>query len=577
MPGGILTLTYSDSNSIIQSIEVGCVTTLQESLSKSCTVVPLVSMSVADTFAIDTKTQKTINIQFTREQGRDGMSNAEWLNTMLGHLNRWQCRSDGFRLTYEPDRDNPYIAEINENGYVKSFSYSLKEGINDYVSGSIEFHVGTMYVNSSTSENERTYISDYYIRMTDSDGVVPYTLMSSSINCVESYTLYGGPETPFEYLTMTIPRNRLSSVAPALTAEDGIVAGRNRLDLHAMGDASMTVTKCKLSDNYYTITAYCNADTLRGSMLQYEEVDNPENIIRHILGNTEGNYNVKYTEDEGNLIMDYTTPEDVGYVTLPAGTNVWRALQICAMLLGCRIFFANNCAYVVDYRKADPDHIQEAGDNGVIDLYNVSSDAMATVSTPSLGDEGIDTVVNSLTISATVNATDESGNATAGTQTGSIIVRSEDSIALYNERSTTLNLSELMETSEITDEEGNTVTYAMSQATVFGQNYLDYRDEPQQSIEFTMKEMYNDTENSLGAYWSPQYIPAARAARIIDEEDDVTITNVSKVTGGARPQRLFMSCYERNYPEGTTTYTWGAISTIDLASSTSQINSALGV
>lgn len=579
MPGGTLTLSYTLDGSTT-SVVIGTDVTIQEALQKSCTVVPLVSMPVADTFAIDTKTVKVINVSFQRKQGEGGMTNADWLNTVEGMLNRWQCRSDGFTLSYVASADNPYIAEFSENGYVKSFAYQAISGTNDMIKGSFEFHVGTMYVNG-TAENERIYASDFYVGITDKDGVMPYTILGSSLNCVESLTVYGGPENPFEYATITVPRNRLSSVAPALTEEDGIVAGRNRVSIRLMGESDMTVTKCKLDDNYYTITAYCNADRLRGTTLSYDLVDTPEGIIRYILGNVEGTYDVTYTESNGLLVMDHAEydTESVGFVTMPKGTNVWRALQICAMLLGCRIFFANNHAYVVDYRQATCSASQDCG---TIDLYDANGVAV-TVSTPSLGDEGLDTVINALSARATVSATDGDGNVTEGTTSDTVVVTHDESIALYNERSAVLYVQELTELSEMSEsstaEDGSEVVevtqHSTSQASTFGNNYLDYRDEPQQSIEFTVKEMHSDSDRE--PYWSPQFMPVSRAERIIDEEDDVTITNTSEITGQPKPQKLFLSTFEKSYPRGVTTYVWGAISTIDLASSTSQINSALGL
>lgn len=575
MTGGTLTLKYytSEGSGSTRTIEIGSVTTIQESFQKSCTVVPLVSMDVADTFAIDTKTAKVINIQFQRKQGRNGMNNATWIGNMITAMNRWQCRTDGFTLTYDADSDNPYIAEINENGYVKSFTYSLTQGEPDYIKGSIEFHVGTMYVNNAKdAENERVYTTDFSIKMTDSAGTLPYTILSNSINCVDSYTLYGGPEYPFEYIKLTVPRNRLSSVAPSLTEADGIVAGMNRLELDAIGRSSMTVTKCKLSDNYYTITAYCNADRLRGCTLAYDETGTPNEILIGILSNATGEYPVRFSESEGTLILEYNTP-DVGTVTFSAGTNVWRVLQICAMLMGCRIFFANNCAYVVDMRKANVsrDAIQTFSQG--IDLFDADG-PVRTVGEPSLGDEGVDTVINSITIDYTQVSLDDEGGEVR--ETASETYRRESSIEVFNERSGgKLYLEELIVQDAVQDEEGNTTQEAVNQPSVFAENYMDYRDEPQQSIEFTVKEMYKDDAGY--SYWSPFCMPAARASEIIDENDDVTITNISKINGSAKPQKLCMSTYERSYPKGTTTYVFGAITTIDLASSTSQINSALGI
>lgn len=574
MPGGQLILSYEDGS----SLEIGTVTTIQESLQKSCTVVPLVSMSMTDTFAVDMKSQKVINIQFMRNQPSSGLTNGEWVSAMLSALNRWQCETDGFSLRYIADDDNPYIAEINENGYVKSFSYQISAGQNTVVKGSLEFHVGTMYV-TTAPKHERIYTSQFSLRMTDSNGIMPYSLISSedSLNCVESYTLCGGPESPFEYLSVVIPRNRLSSVAPALTEEDGIVAGRNTIELDAIGRSDMTVTKCKLSNNKYTITAYCNADRLRGCTLSEEENDTPEGIIRHILSDVEGRYGVSFTEDAGSLIMHYT-PSNIGNLVFPIGKNVWYVLQVCAMCLGCRIFFANNCAYVVDMRLEGGSDMIET--RGVLNLFSEDSNAIPTVNTPSLGDEGIDTIINSIQIRATKSARDEESNPTTDTEIGTVTCEDESSIELYYTKSGgILSLEELKELEPIIEPppegeegEGTVIQEALPQASTFGYNYISYRCEPQQSIEFTVKEMHKD---NAGPYWASEFLPAARASRIDDPVDDVIITNMSDISGEPMLQKLCLSTFERHYPQGTTTYTWGVMASIDLSSSTSQITTSI--
>ena len=592
MPGGTLTLSYSGT-----SLEVGHVTTINESMQKSCTVVPLVSMSVDDTFAVESRSSKTINISFKRNNPDWSMNNSTWITRMSAAMNRWQCRTDGFKLIYEADSDNPYIAEINMNGYVKSFIYRYAAGSPEVIEGSIEFHVGTMYAGSQINpEVEARNQSDFYVSMTDSEGVAAYTLLGNDldINCIESYSLCGGPESPFEYLTMTVPRNRLSEVAPALTEEDGIVAGRNRVTVSAVGTSSMTVTKCKLSNNKYTITAYCNADRLRGYSLKSPITGTPYYIITQLLN---GQYGVSYQGD--SLVMEYQTYTG-GNLSFAQGRNVWYVLQVAAMCLGCRIFFSNNKAYVVDYRNQSSDVID---DQGNIDLYPESGNISTTVNLVSLGDEGIDTIINKVQMRATVSSLDEDGNPqytydeatgvyTPTTEYGVVLYPPENetnaSITAYDERtSNVISLEDLRETEAIVvteevenpeDPEGDPIEQetevvpAMAQATLFAKNLIDYRDEPQQSIEYTVKEMHS---GSGGPRWAPAYLPVARATRIVDDADDVIITNTSDLDGSIKPQKLCLSIYEMHFPQGTTTYTWGVMASIDLSSSTSQITTAL--
>ena len=588
MPGGTLTLNYSST-----SIEVGTVTTISESFQKSCTIVPLVSMSVDDTFAVESKSSKTIHINFTRKNPSSGTSNASWISAMNTALNRWQCRTDGFELVYEPDTDNPYIAEINMNGYVKSFIYRLSAGAPEQIEGSLEFHVGTMYAGSQISEatqSEARTQSDFYVSISDSNGVSSYTLLGNNLKtgCISNYTLSGGPESPFEYLTMTIPRNRLAEVAPPLVEEDGIVAGRNRVTIQAVGTSSLIVTKCRLRNNEYTITAYCNAERLRGYTLSGTLTGTPEFIISTILGN--GRYGVDYSTSAGNLIMEHGAYSG-GNISFSAGKNVWYVLQVAAMCMGCRIFFANNLAYVVDYRQLSSDIID---DQGEMDLFPTSGNASTTVNTVSLGDEGSDTVVNAVQLRLTVSELDDDDNPTyvdngdgtytANYTTGVKEFTRDNSVTAYGKKSgNIINVEDLRETEQITIEsteeppEGEEppppiVIEGFSQGTLFAENFLDYRCEPQQSIEFTVKEMHNVGGEPT---WAPAYLPIARASSIIDDIDSVTITNRSDLTSDTMPQKLCLSTFERHYPQGTTTYVWGMMASIDLSSSTSQIVSSI--
>lgn len=592
MPGGTLSLSYGTT-----TISVSVPVTISESMQKSCTVVPLVSMGEDNTFAVESRSSKTIRISFQRVQPASGMTNADWIRAMEEAVNRWQCRTDGFRLRYVPDSDNPYVAPIDENGYIKSFSYRFAKGEPTRIVGDIEFHVGTMYCGSQARHTDSGKLqSDFRITMTDKNGVASYTLLGNNLktNCVESYTLSGGPESPFEFLKMVIPRNRLSEVASALTEEDGIVAGRNLVTIDAVGQSNMTVTKCKLNDSKYTITAYCNADKLRGVTLDSPIEGTPDTIIRSLLNRPQ--YGVTYVDDA--LVMEH---QDIpaGNIRFSAGKNVWYVLQVAAMYMGCRIFFANNHAYVVDYRNENSSVIDSCGD---IELYPSSGNVSFTVNKASLGDEGMDTVVNKLQLRATISATDDDGNPTytdngdgtysANTTVGTIpiTVRDEESnyYEMFGERTgNVISVEDLTNLTgfsievegdgngdgEVGEDETMSVSFpTTTQATTFGQNYIDYRKEPQQSIEFTVMEMF-DMGN--GPEWIPTYLPIARADSINDSMDEVIITNKSDLDGDKMYQKLCLSTFEKNFPEGTTTYTWGVMASIDLSSSTSQIYTSL--
>lgn len=653
------------------SFDFGTVTGIQESFQKSGSSFPLVSMGAECTITIESKTSKVITIGFTRVQPSSAVAsgsnssrwtNAYWMQKITSSMNRWQCRTDGFQLEFTPASDNPYVAPIDENGYVKNLSVSYSGGNPTKLKGSIEFHVGTMYISSKAPSNDETSRAqdDFQVVLYSADGKTSYPLLGPNVNCIDSYTIYGGPEAPFEYITLKVPKKELAQMAPALFAEGspGIVAGRNSLAVNAIGTAYMTVSKVKLSDNKYTITAYCDAERIRGYTLSSDGTFTPTSWIQRILSGDE--YGVKFSGD--NLILQYdeSLSNRVGMIIFKKGTSVWYVLQVCAMCVRARVFFADNKAFVVDFcdnKRTYPTYLNE------VDLHPSTGSALysgATLGDVDLGDEGIDTVVNTVVINCSTPqikngtyVTDDQGV----TQFKTFNYKYSDSasVAGFKERSAnTLYIPELrqsdsdvdvkedtdnslkpkedgltLDTSsvrtsyemgqsfdetglivyEVTDS-GNvqvalsdctitrpnidsagkkevkvsyndksatfiiTVTLpSYNQAEIFARNYLDYLSEPQQTVTFTLKEMRRVGSKPT---WQPYFGPASMAGRIRDEVSDVDVRNTS-VLDGETPmyQKLAMSSYSRSYPSARSTYTWGVLNTIDLASSTSQITTNL--
>ena len=601
---GELRLTYAENRRTV-SLSFGTVTGLSSMFQKSVSTTPLVSLPSADAFALDTKTTKVWTVKFTRVQppeedivsgGTDSTrwSNAEWLTNVTAAVDRWQCRTDGFKLRFTPAWDNPYTPEIDPedpdglNGYVKSLSISYSSESNTTLSGSFEFHAGTMYVGSGAADpSDGVLQDDFQIQLSDPDQnfylILGKDADGKEINCVKSYTMSGGLESPFEYISLKIPKDRLSYVAPELISEDSdgnlslnVTAGRNSLMVSAVGTSTFTVSKCKLSDGMYTITGYCKAEALRGTTLDRATTASPNAWIERIL--TSGQYGVRFS---GASLRSNAPSKEMGTLTFQEGQSVWYILQVAAMCLGCRVFFAQDCAYVVDYR-GDAGSIIE--DHGVIDLYPTDSgNSMyaAVTGTVSLGDEGVDTIINSQTIRYThvnrevTGSGDDATTTVTGSETVEKTYTDEGSIGVFDTKAgNILYLTELTATDDILDPStGEVLVPGIDQAQAFGDNFISYRSEPQQSIEFKVKEFH---QSSQGTVWMPCFDPCSRATDIIDTVDDTRITNTSDIPGrGDVLQKLCLSSYERSYPEGTTTYTWGVMANIDLSSSTSQINTSL--
>ncbi len=604
--GGALRLSYIDSNSVTHSYDLGSITDLNETFQKKTLTVPLVTLPASRAFTVESGNSRAYSINFTRKSpdvhndtGSDPTkwSNAYWYAQLTAAVDRWQCLSDGFTLTYTPgssglddheDCPNPYIppfgynsatgSYITElNGYVRSLTRTYKAEYNQSISGTLVFAVGTMYVSSddvpiptnlsgTTAEKEALLPSPisktaFSITMSSSDRSTYYYLLNDAngLNCVDSYTLSGGISNPFESLTMDIPRKKLVAVAPAL--ENDILAGKNKIQINAVGRSNLTVVKCSLSDNTYTITAYCEAAIVKGSTLAsagsaYADAW-IENIMRSFgIAYIHSPYNSSLTS--GNNILSFN-----------AGQNIWYILQVCAAYLGCKIFFADNRAYVSDFASSavyGPGSAVPVFSYGAIDLYNRSSTSMygRVLGSVSLGSEGTDTVVNVQTI----YCSDTYGTIQSDY---SETFKSGSSVSTFGEmEGNTLYVPELVEGTN-TDDNGVETTY--HQASTFANGIFKYRAEPQQSISFTVKEMIR---NGTSVYWRPCFATPSRITSVTDEVDDIVVNNASYISSSSTvPQKFLLSGYERHYPAGTTTYTFGVVENVDLSTSTQQLSTNL--
>ena len=154
---GVLRLQYDAPERII-SLDVGCVVSVNISMNKAVSTIPLVSMGVDRTFQLETGSSLQYTVTFKRQNPTDhddtstnslDWSNAHWYYKMNEAINRWQMKTDGFRLVYTPDVTNPYTPPIDANGYIKTFTRKYSNKFNDLIEGSFVFVVGTMHVLSS--------------------------------------------------------------------------------------------------------------------------------------------------------------------------------------------------------------------------------------------------------------------------------------------------------------------------------------------------------------------------------------------------------------------------------------------
>ena len=190
-------------------LDLGIITKIEETFSKSTSVTPRTSMSAENAFVLETGSSMTLNITFERRnptevndnvlnyvlglgekdnvnhvydnesEGRGEYieslskedmipllqvsrinsskrwSNNKWYREMTSAVDRWQTKTDGFRFMYIPDQngdymDNPYIPAYNYvNGYVKSLRRTYKAGDPTVIYCTMEFHVGTIHLDTN--------------------------------------------------------------------------------------------------------------------------------------------------------------------------------------------------------------------------------------------------------------------------------------------------------------------------------------------------------------------------------------------------------------------------------------------
>lgn len=435
----------------------------------------------------------------------------------------------------------------------------------------------------------------FSITMSDMNRVGDFLLLGGyadgryKYNCVSEYSLKGGPENPFETLVLIIPRQRLRYVAPDL--ENKIVPGRNRVVLNAIGFGDFTVVKCKYSGRKFKITCYCGAERFRGSTLSLAGERTAPDWIDYILDNA-SQYDVTL---RGRVIRSEYVPGTRDTISFEKGTNIWYILQVCATIMRCKIWFADNMAYVVDQTLA-------ANSTGVgkLDLYTSDdvSISQRVIGDVTLGDEGMDSVVNSIKLRYKQVTAGEGGKDDTEALATDTWYESE-SKSTYGEysggqlnvvelRSGTMKKSdediekieEELKDPDITDarkeelEKLKDTPDEISLAETFANNYMAYRSEPQQTVTFEVKEIEG---SDTGQNWVAFFDQTTRAEAITDNVDEFEVNNSTTTSDSGAPkyQKLLMSQYERHYPDGTTEYTFGLISNIDLSSSTSQILTAL--
>lgn len=573
-------------------VDFGTTTSVSRTVNKKTMITPIVSRPMDDAFPIESGNSQTLSFSFKRtDKGlandeadptsreiSQQRSNAKWYEDVTDMIDRWQARTDGCILHYESD--TPYVPSFTKAGYIRSISRTYKNDYNEMITGTLEFTVGTMYVNAQEPPSEGTWenYSDMQVLMSNPAANAWFVLMAGDeYSCIDSVTIKGGSEQSFEYVEMHVPRKKLMEYAPALV--DDMADGMNQINMSLMGRHNLILAKAD-SDDDILIRAYCRAWLYESAVVNHEMIGDAWSIILRIL--TDDTYGVSF--DESHIVFSYSNNADTSEIYIPEGDNVWRVLQICAYLLRCKIFFADDKAYIVDYTVSDPNDstsmTRTAQEYGDVCKDRMDRPLVLFTSDPNqdtyrrctgktkLGKEGISTLKNRIS----VKCSDAYGAFNTNASVRYSDTHSTETFKIYDANS--LDLPELTE-HEATDGEENVDEYA--QGTGFAMNYITYMCEPQRSVTFSLKEVYriSGTEDRL---WQSFFGVSARVAEIIDDYSGESVDNRSVLKGQQGlmvPQKLILSSYKRQYPKGVTEYTFGTISEISLSSSTSQMTTAI--
>lgn len=640
-------------------IDLGVVEDIAESFHKSTSSTPRTSMGAENTFVLENGCTMTLTVTFRRVcphysndnvrnsvlvdsngvviseenefveadnecdetlfrvmrmNGSCRWSNNKWYRTIVSLVDRWQMRSDGFKFLYIPDQngtgsENPYIPAYNYvNGYVKRLSMNYKAGNPQVIFGTLEFHVGTMYMNEGKEEPEDTlsdtnpdvsslyssstpYASIWLTNDDENNRTQIYSIGTSSsdisyIDAQSDFTLEGGPNNPFECLSFTISRNALNS--------DGIYPRKGTIvSLTAFGDRTRTDTKngeaitseftygamapveytvqsvqIKSVSKYesrYVLCAYTKEYLLKDTLLKQDITGTVKDIIDNIIG---GKYSQKLSEASDYLITNAEWPTYA--ITVTKGIDLWSLLKICAELAHAKVFFAQGHMYIIDYFKK----VDDAKENAP--------------------------VFNSLRCANNIRLNEGYLRQHSSGSTKECSSNASNSIYNY----CTLGLSD---TASIDAEEysrmGSIRVYGVyeykgsvdSHVSLNDEGYrairryiLDYFAYPQTPLQFTLKEIFTKSlskDEDAKKVWLRIYPPATYAISVSDEQMGFKITCRPKVkyvfnkdgsitlkdSDNPIPGMLMMSQYSCNLLNCQTTYTFGEITESSLAQTLNNI------
>lgn len=544
-------VVYSLTATGLPTVRLGHVTRHSDTISFSNTVIKMPTMPSRNTFVIDSGCKESVQLTFTHRSGDDGVTNATWLTNIRQYVDRWQADTDGCLLNVVPDGDSDEEqAREAYNVYINDMTTTYDTTSPELVSVSLTLKVGSMYGKGYGTQNPDIPMDEFYIMLSDSRGQNWFYLMNPDYTCVEEYSIFGGMNQPFEYIELTVPKRRLADFIPEMVVEDDIVAGKNQLIVNGVGSGNFIVTRCKLSDDTYRLTAYAYPEAFRGTptTTTYTEVWTPMDIIQDILktGVNIENISVAYSGDAVISHFERDNNRWSGAVEFPEGSNAWYVMQVCAYRLHCKIFFAEGLAYIID------PSLSEALDYSSTPLHLFSSDnvsvAQDILGLAELGDEGTSALCTKVGIGYT-----DGDEVKIQVAPGYL-----NSVEYYGERGyKEIRIPEIKNSED---------------AGYIGLAYCDFLCDTQTSIGFKIRE-----RTSKG--WHRRFDVTSAFSEIHNEFDDIVVSNHPKSATSESTRRyqiLTQSTFERHYPDGYSEYWYGILQTNDLTQTVSQILTAIG-
>jgi hypothetical protein len=178
-----------------------------------------------------------------------------------------------------------------------------------------------------------------------------------AIDAVESVTLTGGPQNPFEKIQVVTSYKRLTAAYGEISVDgwfsdgDGLTLkpGESQIRYAGAGLGRYTCTAYQVKDSTISLEGHAEAAVLASCVTSGVIAANgPFRLVSDMIGTSKYGLTTPFDNDTviSNVDTDLYSEE---YIKIAAGQNVWTVLQYLAYMLHARIFFTGRYAYLINY------------------------------------------------------------------------------------------------------------------------------------------------------------------------------------------------------------------------------------